>query len=71
MEGSFSGVRALASRNSGATSRGPNQSAIAHTDPTSDADGVWDTAEGDVMEDYFVHETGGGADDLEMDDTEE
>lgn len=35
-----------------------------------DADGAWDTAEGDGLDNYFVHETG-GADDLEMDDTEE
>ncbi|KAG8743334.1 hypothetical protein FRC10_012213 [Ceratobasidium sp. 414] len=41
------------------------------TDTTSDADAAWDAAEGDAMESYLVHETGGGVDDLEMDDVEE
>lgn len=68
---SFSGARAPAPRNSGTTSHAPAQPVAAHTDATSDADGVWDTVEGDVMEDYLVHETGGGVDDLEMDDTED
>ncbi|EUC63409.1 RNA polymerase Rpb4 [Rhizoctonia solani AG-3 Rhs1AP] len=31
----------------------------------------WNGAEGDGMENYFVHEAPGGQDDLEMDDTEE
>ncbi|KAG8732856.1 hypothetical protein FRC11_010455 [Ceratobasidium sp. 423] len=35
-----------------------------------DAEAMWDGTEGDGMENYFVHETG-GQDDLEMDDTEE
>ncbi|KAF8606810.1 hypothetical protein BDV93DRAFT_604140 [Ceratobasidium sp. AG-I] len=71
VEGSFSGARAPAGRSSGTTSHVPMRPAITHVDATSDADGVWDTVEGDAMEDYFVHEAGGGADDLEMDDTEE
>ncbi|QRV92528.1 DNA-directed RNA polymerase II subunit RPB4 [Ceratobasidium sp. AG-Ba] len=32
---------------------------------------AWGVGEGDIMEDYLVHEAGGGVDDLEMDDTEE
>ncbi|KAG9084698.1 hypothetical protein FRC06_003939 [Ceratobasidium sp. 370] len=48
-----------------------NHTANAQADTTSDADGAWDTAEGDGMENYLVHETGGGVDDLEMDDVEE
>jgi hypothetical protein len=48
-----------------------NAAHTTNTDGASDADGVWDAVEGDGMENYFVHETGGGGDDLEMDDTEE
>ncbi|CAE7192420.1 unnamed protein product [Rhizoctonia solani] len=36
-----------------------------------DVDPTWGGAEGDGMENYFVHEAPGGQDDLEMDDTEE
>ncbi|CAE6448411.1 unnamed protein product [Rhizoctonia solani] len=36
-----------------------------------DTDAIWNGAEGDGMENYFVHEAPGGQDDLEMDDTEE
>ncbi|KAG8730595.1 hypothetical protein FRC12_020178 [Ceratobasidium sp. 428] len=43
----------------------------AQADEGSDADGAWDAGEGDGMETYLVHETGGGVDDLEMDDVEE
>jgi hypothetical protein len=42
-----------------------------HVNGVGDADGIWDGAEGDGLENCFVHETGGGLDDLEMDDTEE
>ncbi|KAG8715547.1 hypothetical protein FRC08_010461 [Ceratobasidium sp. 394] len=48
-----------------------NHTVNAQADADGDADAAWDTAEGDGMENYLVHETGGGVDDLEMDDMEE
>ncbi|KAG9127036.1 hypothetical protein FRC07_000921 [Ceratobasidium sp. 392] len=54
-----------------ATTSAVNHPADAQTDTGSDADGAWETGEGDTMENYLVHETGGGVDDLEMEDAEE
>ncbi|ELU38260.1 RNA polymerase rpb4 domain-containing protein [Rhizoctonia solani AG-1 IA] len=48
--------------------RGPNN---LRTHTGEDVDTMWQSNEGDGMENYFVHEAPGGQDDLEMDDTEE
>ncbi|CAE6434169.1 unnamed protein product [Rhizoctonia solani] len=48
--------------------RGPNN---VRTHTGEDADTMWQSNEGDGMENYFVHEAPGGQDDLEMDDTDE
>ncbi|CAE6391115.1 unnamed protein product [Rhizoctonia solani] len=50
------------------TEKGPANS---QTHREEDVGAIWDGAEGDAMENYFVHEAPGGQDDLEMDDTEE
>jgi hypothetical protein len=71
VEQSFLIAPASTLRNPTTTSAKATHTTNVHADGTSDADGVWDAVEGDGMENYFVHETGGGGDDLEMDDTEE
>ncbi|CAE6458458.1 unnamed protein product [Rhizoctonia solani] len=53
------------------TSLMANKVASSRANGDADADGTWDDAEGDGMENYFVHDAPGGQDDLEMDDTEE
>lgn len=62
-----------ASQTTQTTAAGTTENRVteSHANGADDADAIWDSIEGDGMENYLVHETGGGQDDLEMDDTEE